>query len=604
MRTIFPSIRDKPVFALDFSITYVGIIFLGLSIAGTELFKLYPENKLEILLIRVIHTIFMFALVYLTQSTLRARKVSSTGYFGLAVIGLWLAIPSLLVRVLLMEEFNLIVDSQVAPYFTEQFLISLGHAFFWLPVSIILGGQRNQIIEAFKEYEKRLVISARKNIRNSEDFYELKQDVDQTFRNELIMHASQLLNSLTFSDDKKLSLKERNEIMQRYLKGNTLRDFSQRLNQKSEGVESNSKFEQDMRSLNLIRKQFNILYNFTARKAPVPAWVYTLLTFALLLPNYINFFSLRQVLITLPALLVIQLIAIQINKTLRQGGKYAILQTNFLTLLIGLLPFIEMILFSTFVPDLTEKFPIAIIGVFYPLVFYVYMRFIQIIQPAAIKAIKGDEIYASTSLKEAISNIVKGEFKQSMSHQWATFIHGKILTRLAATSLKLEQAVINNDNKSFEVGLANIALVLSEPTREFEQKAVDLKTEISSRLDPWEGLISIKIKIDHALADISNERVKDLGEVIEEIISNSVRHGGSQNISINITSTIHPDIHVQIEDDAVNPLPSVPSRIGLGTKILNLVSDGRWSISHVDAKTTVKLTMSLLDTEVSQHGGN
>jgi two-component sensor histidine kinase len=257
-----------------------------------------------------------------------------------------------------------------------------------------------------------------------------------------------------------------------------------------------------------------------------------------------------------------------------------------------------MILFSTFVPDLTEKFPIAIIGVFYPLTFYVYMRLIQIIQPAAINAIKGDEIYASTSLKETISNIVKGEFKQSMSHQWATFIHGKILTRLAATSLKLEQAVTNNDNKSFEVGLADIALVLSEPTREFEQKAVDLTTEISSRLDPWEGLISIKIKIDQALADISNERVKDLGEVIEEIISNSVRHGGSQNISINITSTIHPDIHVQIEDDAVNPLPSVPSRIGLGTKILNLVSDGRWSISHVDAKTTVKLTMSLLESEV------
>ena len=598
MRTIFPPLKTKPVFVLDFSLTYVGIIFLGLSIAGTELFKLYPENKLEIVMIRLIHTIFMFALVYLTQSIFRARKVSTTGYFGLAVIGLWLAIPSLLVRVLLMEEFNLIADSQVVPYFTEQFLISLLHAFFWIPVAIILGGQRNKIIEAFKEYEKRLVISARKNIRNSEDFYEVKKNVDLSFRDELIMHASQLLNSLTFSDDKEISLKERNEIMQRYLKGNTLREFSQRLNQKSEILVSNSKFEQDMRSLNLIRKQFNILYNFTARNAPVPAWVYTLLTFALMLPNYINFFSLRQVLITLPALLVIQLIAIQINKTLRQGGKYAILQTNFLTLLIGLLPFIEMILFSTFVPDLTEKFPIAIIGVFYPLGFYVYMRFIQIIQPAAIKAIKGDEIYASTSLKEAISNIVKGEFKQSMSHQWATFIHGKILTRLAATSLKLEQAVTNNDTNSFEIGLADIALVLSEPTREFEQKAVDLKTEISSRLDPWEGLISIKIKIDHALADISNERVKDLGEVIEEIISNSVRHGGSQNISINITSTIHPDIHVQIEDDAVNPLPSVPSRIGLGTKILNLVSDGRWSISHVDAKTTVKLTMSLLESEV------
>jgi two-component sensor histidine kinase len=249
-------------------------------------------------------------------------------------------------------------------------------------------------------------------------------------------------------------------------------------------------------------------------------------------------------------------------------------------------------------PGLTEKFPLVIIGFFYPLGFYVYMRFVQIIQPAAINAIKADEIYASNSLKEAISNIVKDEFKQSMSHQWATFIHGKILTRLAATSLKLEQAVSNNDNESFEVGLKNIVLVLEDPTREFEQKTVDLKTEISSRLDPWEGLIAIKIEIDPALADISNERVKDLGEAIEEIISNSVRHGGSQNISINITSGNHPDIAVKIQDDAVNPLPLVTTRIGLGTKILNLVSDGRWSISRSGAKTTVKLTMALLEAEV------
>jgi hypothetical protein len=536
--------------------------------------------------------------VAVIQLILQAKKIDKTGYLGLAVIGLSLAIPSLLIRVLLMENFELIANSQITLFFKEQFLISLMHAFFWIPVAIILGGQRNQIIEAFKEYEKRLVISARKKIRESNDFLDLKKGVDQSFRDELIMHASLLLNLLSFSDNKKLSLTERNEIMQRYLKGNTLREFSQRLNQKSEAVESNSKFEQDMRSLNLIRKQFNILYNFTARKAPVPAWVYTLLTFALMLPNYINFFSAIEILITMPALLVIQLIAMQINKVLRQGGKYAILQTNLLILMIGFVPLIEMILFSIFLPGLTEKFPLVIIGFFYPLGFYVYMRFVQIIQPAAINAIKADEIYASNSLKEAISNIVKDEFKQSMSHQWATFIHGKILTRLAATSLKLEQAVSNNDNESFEVGLKNIVLVLEDPTREFEQNLLTLKNEISSRLDPWEGLIAIKIEIDPALADISNERVKDLGEAIEEIISNSVRHGGSQNISINITSGNHPDIAVKIQDDAVNPLPLVTTRIGLGTKILNLVSDGRWSISRSGAKTTVKLTMALLEAEV------
>jgi two-component sensor histidine kinase len=234
------------------------------------------------------------------------------------------------------------------------------------------------------------------------------------------------------------------------------------------------------------------------------------------------------------------------------------------------------------------------VGISYPLGYFVYMRFIQIVQPRAVAAITNDEIYASPALKSAVTKIVEDEFEQSMSHQWATYIHGKILTRLAATSLKLEQAVSNNDLESFELSLKNLRGILENPTSEFGIVILPLNEEIASRLDPWEGLISIAVDIDPELTTISNERVRDLGEVIEEVISNSVRHGGSQNIAIRITRDAHPDIYVNIEDDAVNPLPMGQSRIGLGTKILNLVTDGRWSISHIDGKTTVDLTMSLL----------
>jgi two-component sensor histidine kinase len=598
MRLLFPSIKTKPVFTLNFTLAYIGVLILEISIAGTELLKLYPESKTEVIEIRIIHGVFAFVLIFATKLILKVLKIEKTGYIGLALVGLWIAIPSLLFRIFLMENFDLITNSQIHSFFVEQFFISLIQAFFWIPAAIILGGQRILILEAFKEYEKRLIISARKKVRESHDFIVLKKEVDNAFRNELIMHTSLLLKLLDSSDDKKLSLKERNEIMQRCLRENALREFSQRLNQKSEVVDRVSKYEQDMRSLNLIRKQFNILYNFTARKEPLPAWVYTLLSFALLLPTYINFYTLTEVLICMPGFLVIHLIAIQINKILSRGGKYAILQLNLLTLLIGFLPFIQLTLLSATLPNLTEQFPFLISAVIYPFGFFVYMRFIQIIQPEAINAITGDKIYASSSLKEEISNIVMNEVKQSMSHQWATFIHGKILTRLAATSLKLEQAFVNDDTNNFEVGLANIKSLLSDPTREFEQNIFDLKTEISSRLDPWDGLITIKVKIEPELADISNERVRDLGEVIEEIISNSVRHGGSQNISINITSITHPDIVIHIEDDGVNPLPLSPSRIGLGTKILNLVSDGRWSISRTDLKTTVELKMSLLEKQM------
>ena len=595
MLSLFPSIRLKPVFNLDFSLAYIGIIFLGFSIAGTELFQLYPENKSEVIQIRFIHTIYLIASVFLIQLILKKFDKNTAGYAGLALIGLWLAIPSLLVRVFLMQSYGLVTNSQVVPYFLEQFLIVLLQAFFWIPVVIILGGQRSRIFEAFKAYEKRLVINARKSIRQSAEFIQVKKQVDKDYKEELSMHSNLLLNSITYGDNAQLNLKQRNEIIQRYLKTNTLRDLSRALNKKSETVTDNSKFDQDMHSLNLISKQFNILYNFVAKKQPLPAWVYTLLSFILIFPNYIHFFTTKQILLSLPAYLLIHIVGVQINRTLRGGGKYAILQTNLLTLLIGFMPFLEMQVFMAFLPNEAVQFPLVVIAIFYPLVFFVYMRFSQIIQPEAIAAITSDEIYASQALNAAVSKIVKDEFKQSMSHQWATYIHGKILTRLAATSLKLEQAVGNNDVESFDSGLKNLKLILDDPTKEFEQDQINLKDEIASRLDPWEGLIILKLSVDPALEGVTNDRVKDLGEVIEEVISNSVRHGGSQNISISITSSDHPDIQLLIQDDAINPLPSVPARIGLGTKILNLVSDGRWSISHVDAKTTVKLTMSLLD---------
>ena len=595
MLSLFPSIRLKPVFNLDFSLAYIGIIFLGFSIAGTEIFQLYPENKAEVIQIRLIHTFYLMVSVFLTQIILNRLNKTTTGYAGLALIGLWLAIPSLLVRVFLMQSYGLVTNSQVVPYFLEQFLIVLLQAFFWIPVVIILGGQRSRIFEAFKAYEKRLVINARKSIRQSAEFIHVKKQVDKDYKEELSMHSNLLLNSITYGDNAQLNLKQRNEIIQRYLKTNTLRDLSRALNKESETVTVNSKFDQDMHSLNLISKQFNILYNFVAKKQPLPAWVYTLLSFILIFPNYIHFFTTKQILLSLPAYLLIHIVGVQINRTLRGGGKYAILQTNLLTLLIGFMPFLEMQVFMAFLPNEAVQFPLVVIAFFYPLVFFVYMRFSQIIQPEAIAAITNDEIYASQALNAAVSKIVKDEFKQSMSHQWATYIHGKILTRLAATSLKLEQAVGNNDVESFDSGLKNLKLILDDPTKEFEQDQMNLKDEIASRLDPWEGLITLKLSVDPALEGVTNDRVKDLGEVIEEVISNSVRHGGSQNISISITSSDHPDIQLLIQDDAINPLPSVPARIGLGTKILNLVSDGRWSISHVGAKTTVKLTMSLLD---------
>ena len=292
MKQIFPSFKSRPHFVLDFSLAYVGIVFLGLSIAVTELLKVYPDNKFAVIQVRLIHTFFLFVFAFLTHKVLIGLKIEKLSYMGLCGLGVWIALPSLIVRVSLMSYFDLIPPSQSLEFFLEHGIPSLGQALFWIPVVIILGGQRSAIFGAFKEYESRLVSNARQTIRESKSFIESKNLIDESYRQELHKNSGFLLESINAADDKSLTLEQRNAALQNHLRINPLREFSRWLNQKSESVTYYSKFEQEFHTLSLISKQFNILHNLIARKAPLPAWTYTLISFTLILPNYILFYSL------------------------------------------------------------------------------------------------------------------------------------------------------------------------------------------------------------------------------------------------------------------------------------------------------------------------
>jgi two-component sensor histidine kinase len=122
---------------------------------------------------------------------------------------------------------------------------------------------------------------------------------------------------------------------------------------------------------------------------------------------------------------------------------------------------------------------------------------------------------------------------------------------------------------------------------------MDLKSEVSSRLDPWIGLLDVDLHIDSDLELINNPKVRDLGEVIEELVSNSMRHGKAHKISLRVVSAGEKDIQITAVDDSSVAPPAQITRYGLGTRIFNLASDGRWSITRVESGTEFKLTMAI-----------
>ena len=591
MSSIFPPLKSKPRFPLDLSLLPAGIIFLESAALLTELSRMKEGETTEVVLVRVIHTVILFVLAKIANRVISHRKIVEVSYSQIFAIGVMLSGLAEIARMLLTALLNVSED-----YSSHRFFIVLVHGLFWIPVFVIVGGRLTEIFSVFKDYEKRLLIKTRINIRTSLAFKREQEVIQDEIRKNLKREATAVLKALAISNRRSNSLSDRNKEIQPHLVGLNLRALSFSLENKLVANSETTVFGQNVKSLSMLSKQFTLLYKLTARKSPLTAWVYTIVSSALVAPTMINFFSITRVLASWPPLfLATYLVAKGNERVLRKNGEHSIAISNLLIVLLGFLPFIANRIGQIISPNPDTKFSFLLAGAFFAFGYYIFIRFIQITQPAAIASISNDELQASPALEEAVSKIVSAEFSQAISHRWAVYIHGKILTRLAATSLKLEQAVNANDADRFDAGIERAKTLLADPTQEFEDGFSDVQTEVASRLDPWAGLINISIKIDPALAKVANSRVRDFGEAIEEIISNSVRHGGSQNISIDVTQMAHPDIQIKVEDDATNPLPFVVSRIGLGTRILNLVSDGRWSISHEGQKTTVIMTVSLLE---------
>lgn len=135
--------------------------------------------------------------------------------------------------------------------------------------------------------------------------------------------------------------------------------------------------------------------------------------------------------------------------------------------------------------------------------------------------------------------------------------------------------------------------LLSAPDAEFYGTSRDLESEVYSRLKPWYGLLEISIFIEPKLKTLKTSRVRDLGEILEEMISNSIRHGKAKRIDVKLMSSGSNDVEITAVDDSITAPPEKTLLLGLGTRIFNLASDGRWSITRVDSATEFKLVMEI-----------
>ena len=589
MRPILQGLRSEIKHKIDFSLVPLGIIIIEYSVFTTQLSKDQYSSLRNLILLRVLHTLIMitFAAI-LSQIFIRLKRTElnyrTLAITGTLVIGLGDFIHRFMGPALGVELVS--ADRRVG--------IILLQGCFWFPAFIIVGSKRTEIFQHFKEYEKRLIIATRARSRKSEEFVSIQMGLQDRIRQELAASCKALIDSISQVRNRSGNLDGENLAIQPHLLGDELRKLSMKLETFGSEQQGTTILGQNVRSVNLLIKQFRILYATTARSTPLSRSAYALVLLALITPPIINYSSLPEALIAYPIMiLVIYIAAHVISKVLASNSPHALRNSSILIYLTGFLPMISNLLGQVINPDPNTRYPIYITGLTVPISYYIFIKVLQVLHPHALELIRNDELNASEALQEAVTKVVSDEFSHALSHRWAIFIHGKILTRLAATALKLETASQAGDSQSFNTAVDSLLNLLKNPDAEFEQKITVLETEVSSRLDPWLGLLDVDLHIDQELMSVRNERVRELGEVIEEIISNSMRHGKAQKVDLRVIKSGERDIQIIAVDNATIAPPEFQGRYGLGTRIFNLASDGRWSITRVESGTEFKLTMAI-----------
>lgn len=586
MGPLVPGLGSRTKYKMDYSLLPLGVVLMEFSVFATQYASDSYSSFADLILMRLVHTVGMLILALSVGWVLIRKK-----YFELNNLTIALICTAVIVLGDLMHGYLAGVFGVDLISFYRRIGIVLLQGVLWFPALMIVLGNRREIIQSFRAYEQRLIAATRARSRSSEEFKRLQRSIQNGIREELFALCRTLKDSLAVASNSATSLTERNDAIRPLLTGEELRKFSRKLESLEMRRTGHKFFGIDTQSISLLVRQFGILYATTVRSAPLSRRAYILVFIGLVTPLYINFYSFSESLFSYAILIALIFIFAHLITRLQSIG--SLRSSTVVVYLAGLLPLVTNLAGQTIFHDPQTQFPILITAVAFPVTYYLFMELFQVLRPVPLSLIRKDELKASQALQSEVTKTVTEEFSYNLSHQWAVFIHGKILTRLAATSLKLEAASKGGDSQGFEQTLERLIALLKDPDSEFEFVTADLQKEVASRLDPWVGLLDIELYIDPALASIQNSRVRDLGEVIEELISNSIRHGKATGIDLRIVGLAMGEIEIVAIDNATIPPSASEQRSGLGTRIFNLASDGRWSISRIGASTKFRLVMSI-----------
>ena len=196
-----------------------------------------------------------------------------------------------------------------------------------------------------------------------------------------------------------------------------------------------------------------------------------------------------------------------------------------------------------------------------------------------------EELERTSGNKSISASVVKTE-NLMLNRELANFLHGNLQNRLLSAALRLDKNQDNPENLVRE--LRAVEQLLDAAIVDYEQvNSLGLADQLAEIANRWAGFVSVKLDLKAAVADPN--QIKRLNQLVNEAVSNAVRHGLASNVLVSLTRANGGSLILTVTDDGLGPRDGGG---GLGLQLYTSLAGKNWSLNPgADGGSVLTLTL-------------
>ena len=183
---------------------------------------------------------------------------------------------------------------------------------------------------------------------------------------------------------------------------------------------------------------------------------------------------------------------------------------------------------------------------------------------------------------QTIAALARGHGVADVTREVAQELHGSVQTRLVACAMAMDRASSEGDRVALAAALSEAQEVLAVPLAR-PVGAASVAAEVRRKIALWGDLCEFSVEVDPDVESVARPDV--VGRIVEEGLTNAVRHGSASVIEIRVQAE-GDAVLVQVSDNGVGPQGG---SAGLGSAMLDQSSAGRWDLVRAGDWTQLRV---------------